>query len=812
MTDIVLLPITNSANVSVVNDNNAKIQQSINEDILHLVGGNNTMLQQLDMNSNKIINIQTDPNDPDSMVTVGAGDSRWYNVAGDTLTGTMNTGGQRIINLPVPMGATEPVRKGEYDSQLGSITTTIIANKAQSVRAPDGEAIPSLPPAGSRANKVMGFDALGNPIGTLPLSGSGTELAIDLANSVDPLKGSGMIGWKRTVLSEVVTRVGHMLSAQRVRAEEFADLAGGYVKGGDPLTWDWAPAINAALTFAGTSGNVSVVELPSIDLRIGTKSLLPPPFTDASIRGYGLRIPSNVTLQGTGATRLVQTYLGTSASDRIAMLMIAGSTNAGISDIAVVGSLSAVGLTYGLQMVNSSRNWVRNLRIQDTSFSGISCACIEGALVSGEGTSHNVFSNVTIDNTGIDSITLLNGPGVNDVVPTRAPLGHNTFYSLTIKNGRVDANNVIAIGIRRSNYNKFYDLKIINMPEGGVVIESGASYNEIHGLFSDRSGLGSGAAVILHYHVSDGDSLGNFLPGVGNKVFGGVILNSGRAFLHKGDYDTLHTGITIVGSTFRAVGTDNVDTSAGSVANPAINPMRITYSDSTFDGLFNVDTSLGNTGPGLTFGHGSGHKVTGGRISNFKVGISDSGDANVYSDIAFTRNERDVSTPNTTSKAIVRNCGANLNSTVVQQNVALAGLIRPTDAAFGAFNSGVASLGTDPTSIGNDDIVAIVTATNRGFATIPAFGYVGYPATSLQVKIRAKATGGSCSVSTQLIANGVAVSSQASQNVPVGGWAWYTFIVPINTLVDVANCAWNLRSGGAMSGTLSIDAFKLDVV
>lgn len=211
MTDIVLLPITNSANVSVVNDNNVKIQTSINEDILHLEGGNNTMRQALDMNSNKLLNIFTDTNDPDSLITVGSGDSRWYNVAGDTLTGPMNVGGQRITNLPVPVGATEPVRKGEYDSQVGTTTTTISANKAQSVRAPDGEQLDPLPSAASRANKVMGFDVLGNPIGTLPLSGSGTELALDLANSIDPAKGGSLVAHNLFGTGSVPTTVSKKL-------------------------------------------------------------------------------------------------------------------------------------------------------------------------------------------------------------------------------------------------------------------------------------------------------------------------------------------------------------------------------------------------------------------------------------------------------------------------------------------------------------------------------------------------------------------------------------------------------------------------
>lgn len=623
--------------------------------------------------------------------------------------------------------------------------------------------------------------------------------------------GADMTGWVRTALAQEVTRVGHMLNAQRVNAWEKAHLATGYSVGGNPSTWDWAPAIKAAIDLCVALGG-GIVELPSIDLPIKTKSTHPAPFSDPTISGYGVSVPSGVALYGTGKTRLVQGYLGATSGDRIALVSMAGTIGAGLHNVEIVGSLSAVGFTYGLQLINASASRVSAVKIRDTSFSSLSMACLEGALVSGRGTSDNIFMDLECINAAIDAITVLNGPGVNDPTPTRAPMNDNTFFNLTIRDARVGANNAIAMGIRRANRTKIYNLRMLRVPEGGVVIESGASYTEIYGIYAEDVGSGSGAAVVLHYHVSDGNTAGAFLPGVGNKIFGGTIKGGGRAFLHKGDYDTLHVGVNIVGSTFRAVGTDNVDTAAGNVANPAINPMRITYADCTFDGLFNVDTSLGNAEPGLTFGHGSGHKVTGGRVSKFKVGISDSGEANVYSDIAFTRNERDVSTPNTLGKTIVRNCGATLNSTVIQQNVALAGLVRPTDAAFGSFNSGVASLGTDPTSIGNDDIVALVTVANRAFATIPMFGYVGYPGTNMQVRIRAKATGGACSVGSQLVANGAAVSTQTAQTVPVGGWAWYTFIVPINTLVDVANCAWNLRSGGAMAGTLSIDAFKLDVV
>lgn len=70
MGDVVLGHITNSFGISVINNNMDIIQAAINNGLLNLSGGNNVMLQQLDMNSNKIINLFVDENDPDSLVTM----------------------------------------------------------------------------------------------------------------------------------------------------------------------------------------------------------------------------------------------------------------------------------------------------------------------------------------------------------------------------------------------------------------------------------------------------------------------------------------------------------------------------------------------------------------------------------------------------------------------------------------------------------------------------------------------------------------------------------------------------------------------
>ncbi|UVN13469.1 hypothetical protein FBPa8_0005 [Pseudomonas phage vB_PaeP_FBPa8] len=117
MTDITLQDITSGYNVSKINYNFDVIEQSINEDVLHLRGGNNTMLQDLDMNSYALLNVRTDVTNPDSLLTVADGDVRYYNITGDTLEGTFNAGQQRMTNLRKATAPTEAVRKQELDEE-----------------------------------------------------------------------------------------------------------------------------------------------------------------------------------------------------------------------------------------------------------------------------------------------------------------------------------------------------------------------------------------------------------------------------------------------------------------------------------------------------------------------------------------------------------------------------------------------------------------------------------------------------------------------------------------------------------------------
>lgn len=156
----------------------------------------------------------------------------------DGLRNNLNMNGYKVVNVGTPTNAGDAANKGYVD------------NLHQfAIRTP--EQVSVLPPAATRANKVMGFDASGNPIATLPATGSGTELAIDLANYLDALKGAGMVGYHRSALSIDIRTAAQMFdsNAVSVREKQFVDLITDRPNPADYTTWDWQPAIQGAINY-----------------------------------------------------------------------------------------------------------------------------------------------------------------------------------------------------------------------------------------------------------------------------------------------------------------------------------------------------------------------------------------------------------------------------------------------------------------------------------------------------------------------------------------------------------------------------------
>lgn len=277
MTDIVLTPITSGYNLSKINANFTKVADAINNDIIHNVGGNNVMHQNLDINGFDLLNVNTNPTNPNSLLSRAAGDALYYNVSGDALAGPMDVNGQAINNLPVALTPSQPVRKAEFDAfvdlEAGRYLNT--------VRGEIGEVLRPLVNASSRAGKVLGFDAAGDPYALLPVSGSGTELALDLINSSNASKGASMVGWTRAALNSTVDTVHKALDMTAVSVWEYAHLIVSKPTINDPRTWDWSPAFQAAV-----NANAYVIA-PFHDVTFLSSVAIP---SGRTLVGYGCKI------------------------------------------------------------------------------------------------------------------------------------------------------------------------------------------------------------------------------------------------------------------------------------------------------------------------------------------------------------------------------------------------------------------------------------------------------------------------------------------------------------------------------------------
>lgn len=102
-----------------------------------------------------------------------------------------------------------------------------LARSTRALRVPDTDApIPPLADAASRAGKILGFNHAGDPVGTLPGTGTATELAIDLADSALPGRGDAMIG-VRAAGTTAVGRTQHSKNADVVSALDYCTDAVG---------------------------------------------------------------------------------------------------------------------------------------------------------------------------------------------------------------------------------------------------------------------------------------------------------------------------------------------------------------------------------------------------------------------------------------------------------------------------------------------------------------------------------------------------------------------------------------------------------
>ena len=238
---------------------------------------------------------------------IGAGEPEVDGSALSLLTATSPLASMRglyVERVMPQVQETDIVNQGEFFAsthedvfdRLTMLIQQSNSNSQGAIRVAIGDPEPTrLVPAVSRANMLLGFDSSGNPIAVAPVSGSASDLAMDLANSADPAKGAGMIGWMKQAVGAVATTVGKWLSRKtEIDVFDFmTDAQIADVKGAHAL--DHTAALTAAVTAAFSSLPAKVV--------LGKGQ-----FNFSSLPNLA---KSGLTIEGAGLTATVLQFTGT---------------------------------------------------------------------------------------------------------------------------------------------------------------------------------------------------------------------------------------------------------------------------------------------------------------------------------------------------------------------------------------------------------------------------------------------------------------------------------------------------------------------
>lgn len=164
----------------------------------------------------------------------------------DGLRNNLDMNGFRVVDLGTPIDSDDAATKGYVDAGDAAVTAHADSLNSKALRTPEN--IPALPAAAVRANRSLAFDGAGNPVLIVPSSGSAEDLAIALADPVDPYNGAGLIG--RGVIS--VESIAELLTCPRKTDARYSVrgyFAGTSVGGGNSFYWD---AVSVEVDNGGT--------------------------------------------------------------------------------------------------------------------------------------------------------------------------------------------------------------------------------------------------------------------------------------------------------------------------------------------------------------------------------------------------------------------------------------------------------------------------------------------------------------------------------------------------------------------------------
>lgn len=213
---------------------------------------------------------------------------------------TLDIGSNVAVRQPVSLVAGGPFLPKIIEDALDRLTVQQLqqgfSGLGQTLRVPEVGGVALMPDRATRASRLLGFNANGDPVANLPAPGDATALALDLLDSTNAAKGDALIAVKRTVANAVAT-TQHAVHEARV-----FDLKADFGAAGDGVTDDSAAfdkAMRAALAFFGASSlSAATIYIPPGNYLITATNFLGAIEFTTLPGGYDTRW--NLTIRGAG--------------------------------------------------------------------------------------------------------------------------------------------------------------------------------------------------------------------------------------------------------------------------------------------------------------------------------------------------------------------------------------------------------------------------------------------------------------------------------------------------------------------------------
>ncbi|MGP8938855.1 phage tail fiber domain-containing protein [Enterobacter soli] len=288
--------------------------------------------------------------------------------------GPFDAQGYRIANLGDPVNLQDAATKNYIDN----------VSLVRTLRVPE-VSVSILPPADQRANKLLAFNAEGQPIVVLPASGSASDVMIELAKP----DGEKFIGECPTITA--LRTLEPTYDKQRITLREYT---AGSRKGGGQFraVLSGASYTDNGGTIIKTVGGAAWIRMDAIVLTPAMFGAIGDGITDDTVALQRVQVLSGVVVNFMGLTYYTTADLnfnGTSKSvftngtlkPSAAVLNVVRVSNAGhiIDGLNIDGTLATGAIGYSIT-ITATRAQVRNLNISNTGRSAIACSAFDALI------------------------------------------------------------------------------------------------------------------------------------------------------------------------------------------------------------------------------------------------------------------------------------------------------------------------------------------------------------------------------------------------------------------------------------------------